>query len=349
MKNSRLLAVALAGAIATTVWARCEGDPTPATAQTLAAERATEAHNTIAEGPVLPEHQRVAPPTDLLADEPLDPIGLANGTGTLELQAFHERDNQPAAGMNLRLLRSGEQEAVQRARTEECGKATFLATPAGTYVLRNDRGDRDREVTIRAGATTRIPYPVSAGICAQGVVTDETGTAIAGARIEVTEKDGGDTYWVASSDAAGQFTVLDVSVDFRLSASIADRTSATTSLRSSPKALHLVLRPDGCCVAGFVILPNGAPIREALVTVDALTSARTDQFGRFVRIGLSAGSHNYTVQAPGRETARGTVEISPTQPGELRIVMQEQASVEPKDSQGNALVNPAFGRRSRNW
>lgn len=340
--------MALAGAIATTVWARCEADPTPATAQTLAAERAPEAPNTIAEAPVLPERHRVAPPTDTPTDEPLDPIGLANGTGTLVLQAFHERDNQPATGMNLRLLRSGEQEAMQRARTEEYGKATFLATPAGTYVLRNDRGDRDREVTIRAGATTRIPYPVSVGICAQGVVTDETGAAIAGARIEVTEKDGGDTYWVAATDAAGQFTVLDVSVDFRLSACIAGRTSATTSLRSSPKAIHLVLRPNGCCVEGFVILPNGAPIREALVTVDALTSARTDQFGRFALIGLSAGSHNYTVQAPGRETARGTVEISPTQPGSLRIVMQEQTSVEPKDSYFNPLVRPSSTVTPRN-
>ena len=90
-----------------------------------------------------------------------------------------------------------------------------------------------------------------------------------------------------------------------------------------------------------MILPNGAPIREALVTVDALTSARTDQFGRFALIGLSAGSHNYTVQAPGRETARGTVEISPTQPGSLRIVMQEQTSVEPKDSYFNPLVSPS--------
>jgi hypothetical protein len=353
MKNSRLVAVALACVVAATLWARCGEDPAPARPPKTTVGRESEANNPVATALSSgPERRTSALPADALATEPLDPTGLANGTGKLAIEAHHERDGQPATGMNLRLELLGEHEATQRVRADANGKASFESVPEGTYTLRNDRGDLGHEVKIRAGATTRMSYAVSAGLRVQGQVVDETGAAIAGAHLEITAGDGNDTYWVATSDATGQFTVLDVSINLWLSARIAGRTSAHTNLTESNRQLRLVLGPDGCCIEGFVILPDGSPIPEALVVVNdnlaLATSARTDRFGHFTLIGLPAGSNHYAVEARGRASTQGTVEISPTRPGSLRIVMQEQGPIDPDSSYFTPVVNPSSVSRYRN-
>ncbi len=268
--------------------------PTPAAAPTPLAPVATA---------TIP-HDRVPAPS-VLANEQLDPIGLANGTGTLIVHAVHALDGTPAIGMNLRL--EGQRCAV-RARVDRLGAARFDAVTADTYVLRNDRLDRDCHVTLRAGATLHVDYLVQPGLRIEGTVTNLAGVPLVGVNLELLSE-GADASieHVASSDSFGKFVVRDVHVNCTLLARVEGHQAGTVAVRviKNAKDVRFLLDPNAGVVWGSVETAQGELLANARVQIGTAgqpggrqLAVRTNERGQFRAFGLVHGEHNWSASAP---------------------------------------------------
>lgn len=345
MRKRVVLLVLPALAATAVVASRCQPEPAPPAVAAPPAEPATQPFTPPASAPLA---RLAAPPAD--ADPELDVVAAANGTGTLVVQATHARNGALAIGVNLRLddpstmlPQPGNQEArgsllrtttvgqpaaarcVARARVDGAGVAHFLAVPAGDYLLRNDRLDPDRPITVHAGRTHRIDYQVQPGMRIQGVVTDARGQPIGGAAIELLAGTA-PLEQVTTTDHAGRFEVLDVHISCTLVARAEGHRAAAHDVKGlrDPRDVRLTLAADGAAVWGSVEDEHGQLLADAVVQIGEEPHAgsrrlivRTDQRGAFRVLGLDPGEHGFRAHAPAGSAA-GTCSTG----GFLRIVLR---------------------------
>ncbi|MFY9341614.1 MAG: carboxypeptidase-like regulatory domain-containing protein [Planctomycetota bacterium] len=305
-----------------------------------------------------PPERKPAPQRD--GEVEPDPIGVRTGTGTLVVHAVHERTDAPAAGMNLRLEGPGAPKPAPprsgwsrrgsgadlppisggRARADRNGTARFDAVPAGDWVLRNDRIDPERVVTVVAGATLHLSYRVQPGVRVQGRVTDTQGTPIAGACIELlTGGTFGSLEHATDTDGAGLFVLHDVHVDCHVVARAEGRRAAAVAIGRvrDLRNVELRLQPGGTVVCGNVETPDGEPVTDAWIQIgagepgDARLNLRSDERGQFRAFGLASGEHAWTASS-GELAARGTWVTGTF----LRIVLQPLAS----ETDPSAVLQP---------
>jgi len=227
---------------------------------------------------------------------------------------------------------------VARARVDAAGIAHFPAVPAGDYLLRNDRLDPDRPITVHAGRTHRIDYQVQPGMRIQGMVTDAQGQPIAGAAIELLAGTA-PLEQVAATDHTGRFEVLDVHISCTLVARAEGHRAAAHDVKGlrEPRDVRLTLAADGAAVWGSVEVEHGQRLADAVVQIgdgsnpgSQRLTVRTDARGAFRVLGLDPGNHGFRAHAPAGSAA-GTCSTG----GFLRIVLR------PADPAGDPAVTPS--------
>jgi protocatechuate 3,4-dioxygenase beta subunit len=212
---------------------------------------------------------------------------------------------------------------------------------AGTDEL---RGERVALPAVAANATVTVrDIVLEPAITLSGVVRDERGAPIPGARVAVfDEKRGasevrpeGSDDGAALTDAAGQYRIPGLRrVLYAIRAS-ADGHAATETRRSlltltlDPHAkLDLVLPPADREAHGVVVRDDGAPVAGARVIASSEShrvEATADESGRFRLPGLAARSYVLTATAEGLHPG-SPVDAAPSD-AEIRLQLSRGASV----------------------
>lgn len=251
-------------------------------------------------------------------------------TGFLTVSAIHADDRSPVPNLLVRIGRAGADHrfGFQRARTDAQGVARFELHPGKVFVTntRNPRGYVRPEVI--AGEEVEVDLVLPTGATVTGIVTDHTGTPIAGA--EVCIAGGGalqDAEVEAISDAAGRFVVRSCESPCSIAARAAGYHSSRVELIHLPEGgsreLELVLAEPGGMVAGTVFGPDHEPVPGALVAIGGRHSRRLDTAadgslravlrtaadGSFRAIGLPPGTNEIHVRSTGLAPFAGTCQV----------------------------------------
>ncbi len=194
-------------------------------------------------------------------------------TGSLQLHVVWAEDQQPAAGVEVELYRSGADELFgkPRGRTDGAGNLCFDALAPGDVLphlpLRRD-GER-KKATIVAGQQTALTLEVPPGIQAEGLVVDAQGNPVAGADLVVSDWGGGEGTLFGQSGADGRFALRAVAPHCHIGAR--KRGYVPSSLRTftaRPGArveFRIVLAGRGGELRGIVLDPLGLPVAGAVV------------------------------------------------------------------------------------
>ncbi|MCA8951329.1 MAG: carboxypeptidase regulatory-like domain-containing protein [Planctomycetes bacterium] len=257
-------------------------------------------------------------PTDAGAE--VDPEGLANGTGGLEIRGVHRDGAIAGAGVNY-LLGAVDADRVLHVCAGRDGVAEFTAVPAGDYRLTNDRSDRPRPIEVRAGHTTLVDYTIERGYRVRARVVDEQGLAVAGAEILY----GGNV--VAESGPDGSFTVLDlgcIELDARCPGYCTiRRLNARGYFERRPA--EIVMAAGAGAVDGCISTPGGLAIPNATITLRSVAgpfskTAYSDASGRFAAT-APRGEFDWRADANGFEGASGEITVLGGLPARLDITM----------------------------
>ena len=214
-----------------------------------------------------------------------------------------------------------------RVATDAGGVARFDRVPTGSWVILSDRGgiDDSIEVEVSAGCTTRADLSLARGFRIEGEVVDRAGRPIADTEIFLTRLGRWDEdFVVARSDRDGRFTLDDVAglayVGARASGRAGSLLHVLVADRSEPvRRVHLVLAERGGAIAGRVVGPDGAPLANARVLVDADGFSRTMLADGSCGIGL----HERIAWSG----ADGTFRVESISAGEHKVVVRSSRCV----------------------
>jgi protocatechuate 3,4-dioxygenase beta subunit len=219
--------------------------------------------------------------------------------------------------------------------------------PAGAFTLVVSRAGFARTIeAVRLDAgTTRAAVHLRPGAVLRGQIVDETGAAIAAARVQVTRDDAtldavpraGDARpWTAQSDPEGRFTIDTIEKGEALRVEAAAEGFETTTRRAvtvqaeSP-AIRLVLRRTGT-LTGRVLGPEGQPHAATVVFAGSgvwpARAVSTDDEGRFRVTGVPGGVYEFRAQSGAlvADPAEG-VELEPGETREVTLRLAPGASL----------------------
>jgi protocatechuate 3,4-dioxygenase beta subunit len=286
------------------------------------------------------------------AREAADP-NADQATGSLLVHVVWGDDQQPAAGVDVRLWRSGADELFDRqiATTDPTGAVLFAALVPGTVYPQLERGregDHAR-VTIVAGQRAEITLPVKVGMNCRGRVVDGHQTPVADAEIVFADWGGGRTAVLTHSGADGTFALRAIRTHCHIGARKAG--FAPSSLRQFTAAAEatveftIVLDAVGAALAGLVLAPDGKPVPGAVVRVghheqrnhrlaDGASAmapqqefTQTDAEGRFRFASVEPSVLPVAARAPGLAPWSGTIELTAGRREELTIRLQPGATL----------------------
>lgn len=272
-------------------------------------------------------------------------------TGELIVHLRYANEPKTAAGLLVKVVREGGdiRVGVPRAHTDDTGTARIAGlAPGKVQLVCNRDGMRgpDSRAEIRAGATTECTFTLPEPVTVAGIVVDEVGVPIGGALVEAAPT--GSTFdaeVVAVTAADGSFTVR-AAFSPGLYGARAPGYSAsqlyrfhgdTVEPRDQP--LRIVLPANGGAVAGVVVDRAGAPIADAVVRVGKGVTehilptsqgapplpaqVRTDADGRFLALGVPAGTQAVQVRAPLLAPWQGSCEVAANGTAALRVVLDQ--------------------------
>ncbi len=321
--------------------------PEPAAPGPAAASAAGTAE--AAPGTVDGERTALAPAT---AERPVDPGVAVPARGQL-LVHVQWSDQTPAADVRLAAFRGeGQPYGVAAVAVSDADGTARLPVPPGTYRLRSDRGG-DVKVTVEAGQTQEMTFPIPAGLAVTGTVRDEAGAPVAAAWIWLTSHQGGPAGGriVGQCDDRGAFALRDVPKDQSLGAlATGFAPSELVDLEEcdvtrQPVTVDLRLTRPGGGLQGLVLDPQGQPVAGATIAVgrsdryvDYRSNHTTREFwqprtaetgadGRFALAGLEPGKHPVEALAEDFPIWRGEVEITANATGELVVRLRAGVAV----------------------
>lgn len=278
-----------------------------------------------------------------------DPGGRLERTVTLPPGAplggvVVDADGQPVGGAEIRVVDVSTGGAFE-ATSDPSGRWRTGALAAGTYRVRAAAPGRARApwrdvATDGAAPRDDLVVALGRGGRMRGEVVDETGAAVAGARVEADGEDEGDE-WLARTDSTGSFELAGVVPGtYELLACTARRGSRAVEIEVAEgevAAVRLVVEPSE--VAGRVIRPDGSPVIGVEVGVrdDPRYGDVTDRDGQFELGALPPGRHVVEVTEEGRPAGSRRVRA-----GDAEVVITCQA---PARLVGRALL----GGRPMSW
>lgn len=262
-------------------------------------------------------------------------IAAGTGLGEVLVQVVTQRDGASLPGLQVRLQQPGDPDPWAdrpTATTDRTGGATF-AVPPGTWEVTTSLGGGSA-CEVRAGATTRVRIAVLDGYSLAGTVQDRTGAPVPGAAIWLSCRDMRTGSIIATSDAAGAFTVRHVSGPRYVAA--AHPHYATAPLQyvfaetGTECRMRIVLQARPAALRGVVLEPDGTPVAGARVLVGNEPDGggnpppvlvRTDGAGRFAAQGLQGGRAPVLVRARGFALWRGVAATTTGATADLRVVL----------------------------
>ncbi|HEX5052842.1 MAG TPA: sigma-70 family RNA polymerase sigma factor [Planctomycetota bacterium] len=268
-------------------------------------------------------------------------------TGSLEVRVRYADEPRPAADVPVILNRPGcdFRVGVVRGRTDANGSARFEALPAGSWEVTTGRAHAPTVCAIDAGRETECVLDLQRGMTVSGIVVDVTGTAVAGASIELGEPWRRDPEVIARSGADGTFALRacpSVSlIGARAEGYASSSLQNVVSFDGTPQNVRLELVAPGGIVEGLVVASDGKPVADAVVRIGegrtddliAFTGScpplpalvRTDAEGTFRAIGLPVGTQPVQVRAVGFAPFRDSCEIAANLSVRLRVTLTEGA------------------------
>lgn len=341
------------------LWWSWPADPPPATDTLAAVADDTDVDAAVAQrGParaVVPETVR----------EPVTPEEDGVTAGTLDVILLHSDGQTPAVGTALYVHHNGnDQRAPLRQKVcDATGTCSFANLPAGEIWISNDRGTHPLVTTIVAGEHRVVQHVLDGGVTLTGIVVDDDGKPVPGARIEGSPLSSAttDAMQLGTADANGRFEILDVSrravVGARAPGRMPGMMLSVHGKIGTTIDLRLTVGPPGCNVTGVVRNENGRPVPHASIAIGGGRSSglrvfgsvhppmpsltKSDAKGRFRAIGVPAGKLPVVVIARDRAPWFGMCETHHDATNDLQISMLPPATIE-----GVVLTNdgsPAVG------
>ncbi|HEX6812444.1 MAG TPA: carboxypeptidase regulatory-like domain-containing protein [Planctomycetota bacterium] len=292
----------------------------------------TPGHPAVVTAPLLPSAADTAGQPAPRREAVDGPRPEAVTTGTL---VVHVQDGSEPAGSDLTVSvgemiggRTGDfRVGVLRALTDTAGTARFENVAPGRVWVRCNGGFKGAEV--RAGETVECVLKLG-GATVTGIVVDAAGVGIAGALVErgLAPENRVDPEAAAITAADGSFVVRNVTVAAVIGArahGYAPSQLYHPVLNQTGATLRIELAAAGGSVGGTVTTADGLPVRDAVVRVgegrrDALMATPqmpplpaqvlTDAEGRFLAIGVPAGTAPILARAKGLAPWTGTVDVA---------------------------------------
>ncbi len=207
--------------------------------------------------------------------------------------------------------------------SEKNGIARMRLMPGGYQVLRVVKqgytSDRRRETaTIEDGKTTCIGWQLAGQLKIAGVVRDEEGKPIEGAKLRVCPIDGRSS----TSDADGKFEVKILSAERRHNIHVSAEGYGQGHIQINTNYLvdnHLdvgilTLPPANLSLSGIVLDVNDAPVAGALVSCQGPSqpyrTTKTDTEGKFVLEKICTGKVRISARTSGKSPLYGDIESS---------------------------------------
>ncbi|MET3728315.1 5-hydroxyisourate hydrolase-like protein (transthyretin family) [Fictibacillus halophilus] len=218
---------------------------------------------------------------------------------------------QPVNDATVRLLLGQTQVAVTQ--TDAFGKYSFTNIAPGTYTIELSKVNYTtvaQSAVIQPGTITIInPVLVAIPGIIQGTVTSNTGSAVSGATVLLSDNLGTVIASVTSSPTGGYTFGSVIPGHYTLTVSANNFQSATIGqnvLSNQTTTANFILQPNPGTVTGS-ITGSGGPIVGAKVealsgTGIAVVTATTDGVGQYVINRLAPGSYRLRVSAPAFQT-----------------------------------------------
>jgi protocatechuate 3,4-dioxygenase beta subunit len=170
-------------------------------------------------------------------------------------------------------------------------------------------------VSVTAGETTRgVIVRLARGQVIEGVVEDETGRRLSGAKVYVWTQDDPAMPWAArnlETDRDGRFRADSLAHgEYRIRVTLAGRPpEVVKDVRSGTKGLRITLR-QGRTITGRVVGPDDRPVagvRVHAMREGSIQSAVSKRDGTFEIRGLEGGEYRVNASPRGKVGLRGTV------------------------------------------
>lgn len=347
--RSVVVGVLLAGLLAGALWfgSGARIDSPPGEARTPAAPRAAGADASVPE-----DDDRVeSAAADPFARERVDAAPAT--TGSLVVRVLHA-DQLPAVDVLIELLRSGEDDLLdrRRGRTDERGEVRFTGLAPGRVTPAAIRPDHqlDERMDIIAGQESTATIVLGLGIEARGIVVDTHGAPIAGAEVLAADWAGAEAQVMAHTTRDGTFSVRGMSTHCHVGARAAGWCASSmhtiTASAGAAVDLRIVLTDPGATVTGIVLGPQNEPVDHAIVSVGSTAQnnhrlpdgtqamaprpalVHTDAAGRFAADNLRAGRLPVAVRAPDLAPWEGEVEVDAGGRREMTVQLQAGVSLD---------------------
>ncbi len=224
-------------------------------------------------------------------------------------------DDAPLRGARIEIVEGANTGTSVTANDD--GRYVVGDLPAGAYVLRATldgfhastsslslNGDRALDFRLTPAPGEPAPEPPAPGRhwTLSGVVSDaSTGTAVTGARVEITE--GTNRGRETTTNADGRFEIADLEAGrFTLRATAEDyKASATSVPLESNSTVEIPLEretPSGPDVSGRAIdVLSGAPLPGVVVRIDGGAEATTSTDGTFTVTGAAGGTQRVSLSS----------------------------------------------------
>jgi RNA polymerase sigma-70 factor (ECF subfamily) len=301
--------------------ARSENREAAPRAEALAAvSRATEPAPEIA--PVIPSAERESIPVQ----EPPSVARPASQTGALRV-AVTWPDGAPAERVFVRVWPAELGDLAGTycgAATDAEGTTRFVELEPGSYRVQLEREKDFALADVRAGGETALALAVSSGPRAKGVVVDEHGEPVAGARVWISTRYATwtdpplDDSPAAITGSDGRFEIPSVGKAWLIGASAEgyapSKEESLTRFRSPEVEVRLVLPERGGAIEGRVLGPDGAPLEGAVI--------RADVGFRFERYPDGGMLILNSLRLQTRSSADGSFRFSGVQPGEVELSVE---------------------------
>src|SRR6185436_12316853 len=300
---------------------RSEGGEAAPRAEALAAvSRATEPAPAIA--PILPSAERESIPVRA----PSTAAVTTSKLGSL-LVAVTWPDGTPAEHVFARVSPAEEGDPARSYRGEATGaegRCGFDALEPGSYHVQLEREKSFELVDVHAGEEALLELAVSAGPRAKGVVVDEQGEPVAGARIWISTRYATwtdpplDDSPAAITGSDGRFEIPSVGKAWLIGACAEgyapSKEASLTHFRAPEVEVRLVLPERGGAIEGRVLGPDGAPLEGAVIRADiGFRFERYPDGGMLIRNSLRVQT---------RSSVDGSFRFSGVQPGEVELSVE---------------------------
>ncbi len=225
-----------------------------------------------------------------------------------------------------------------------------------TQVWANAAGWEQKALTARdlkAGATLRLDFSLSAGTVVSGRVIDESGNPVADAMVRSN-----DVYVETRSDTGGRYTLTGLPARSERFGVYARKdgfleAKVSMSLPLEGEAPELVMK-RGVAVRGRVLGPDGSPVRGASLYIGFSPSAYnrldavSDNYGQFAFPCVAPGKHTVVTQARGLSPSKQVIEVPSDRPAtEIDIHLDAGRFIAGRceDSKGVALEGVSIAVR----